>query len=64
MSRTDFKKNEESRDKITKPDSVQFFQFSIILASMKLRKNIKNDDVYLFYFETLRLEIWHACSYM
>ena len=23
----------------------------------------ENDDVYLFYFEILQLEIWHACSY-
>ena len=25
-------------------------------------RNRENDDVYLFYFETLRLKIWQACS--
>ena len=51
-------------------DRSEIFHISLNFAAVRGKKlettkspgpNRANDDVYLFYFETLRLEIWPAC---
>ena len=49
-------------------DRCEIFKTSLNFAAImkkcsskkKNRRNRENNEVYLFYFETLRLEIWHA----